>query len=141
LSLAMALNDSHYCLFTVLKTMVFILLCLLGISPAPHKGVALFLDSRLKPRHLSLPTGREFAGIRLWERWQELQTCLLCSSKQLLLHLKQDSVHVADCNSIVLCNARRALPGEENCLHSSSFNHLFAAAMKAALECVRSPCW
>jgi hypothetical protein len=68
LLLAVALNNSHYFLFTVLKMMVFILLCLLGISLAPHKGVALLLDSRLKSRHLPFPTGREFAGIRLWER-------------------------------------------------------------------------
>jgi hypothetical protein len=107
--LAVALNDLRYCLFIVLKTMVFIILCLLGISLAPHEGVALLLDSCLKPRHLPLPTSREFAGIRLWERWWELQTCLLCSSKQLLLLLKQDSIHVVDCNSIVLYKAGRAL--------------------------------
>jgi hypothetical protein len=66
--LAVALDNSRYYLFVVLKTIVFILLCLLGISPAPHKGVALLLDGSLKPCHLALPTSREFAGIRLWER-------------------------------------------------------------------------
>ena len=45
--MAVALNDSRYSLFVVLKTIVFILLCLLGISPAPYKGVALLLDGLL----------------------------------------------------------------------------------------------
>jgi hypothetical protein len=53
-------------------------------------------------------------------------------SKQLLLLLKQNSVYVADYNCVVFCNTRRALPEEENCLHSSSFNYLFAAAIEAA---------
>ena len=129
--MAVALNDSLYSLFAVLKTIVFIFLCLLGVSPAPYKGVALFLNGSLKPRHLPLPAGREFVGVRLRERWRELEGCLFCSGKQLLLLLKQDCVHVADCDSVVLCNARRALPEQENCLHSSSFDHLFATAMKA----------
>jgi len=67
-TLAVALNDSRYGLFVVLKTMVFILLCLLGISLSPHKGFALLLDVSFKPCHLALPTSREFAGIKLWER-------------------------------------------------------------------------
>jgi hypothetical protein len=120
----MALNDSLYGLFAVLKTIVFIFLCLLS--------VALFLDGSLKPRHLPLPAGREFAGVRLRERWRELEGCLFCSGKQLLL-LKQDCVHVADCDSVVLRNARRALPEQENCLHSSSFDHLFATAITSPL--------
>jgi hypothetical protein len=139
--LAVALNDSRYCLFTVLKTIVFIILCQLGISPAPHKGIALLLDSRLKPRHLPLPTSREFTGIRLWERWRELQTRLLCSSKQLLLLLKENSVHVADCDSVVLYDCWGALPEQENCLHRSSFDHLLTAAMKAPSRCVWSSHW
>ena len=85
LPLAVALNDLRYSFFTVLKTIVFILLCLLGISLAPHKGVALLLDGSLKPSHLPLPAGGEFAGVGLWERWRELETCLFCSSKQHLL--------------------------------------------------------
>lgn len=62
--MAVALNDSRYSLFVVLKAIVFILLCPPSISPAPHK---LLLDSSLKPRHFSLLVGREFTGVRLWE--------------------------------------------------------------------------
>jgi hypothetical protein len=61
---------------------------------------------------------------------------LFCSSKKLLLLLEQSCVHVADCNGIVLCKCRRTLPEEENCLHSSSFDHLLAASIKAGSKCV-----
>lgn len=63
--MVVALNYSHYSLFAALKTIVFILLCLISISLAPYKGVALLLNSSLKPCHLPLPTSREFVGIRL----------------------------------------------------------------------------
>jgi hypothetical protein len=57
------LNNSLYSLFTVLKMIAFIFLYLLGILPGPYKGIALFLDGSLKPHHLPLLAGREFAGV------------------------------------------------------------------------------
>jgi len=65
--LAVALNDSRYSLFAVLTIKVFVLLCLLSISLAPYKGVALLLDSSLIPRHLLLLASRGLAGVKLWE--------------------------------------------------------------------------
>jgi hypothetical protein len=65
LSLAVATDDSRYSLFTVLKMKVFILLCLLSISPAPYKGVALLLDSSLISCHLPLLASRELVGVGL----------------------------------------------------------------------------
>jgi hypothetical protein len=53
-------------------------------------------------------------------------------SKQQLLLLKKNSVYVADCNSEVLCDAKRVLAEQENSLYCSSFDYLFAAAVKAA---------
>jgi hypothetical protein len=41
LPLTVALSDALYSFFAELKTVVFVLLCLLGISLAPYKGVAL----------------------------------------------------------------------------------------------------
>ena len=132
LSLVMARIDARYSLFAVLKSKSFIILCLPKLSPAPYNSIALLLEGSLKPRHLPLPASREVAGIGLWEWWRELERCLCCSSEQLLLLLKENSVHVANRDSKVLCNARRALPEQENCLHRSSFDHLFAATMKTA---------
>jgi hypothetical protein len=122
-------------------TKVFIPLCLPDLSPTPYKGVALLLKSSLEPCHLSFPASREVAGVRLREGWRELKGSLFCLSEQLLLLLKENSVYVADRDSEVLRNARRALPEQENCLYSSSLNHLLTAAVKAASRWVRSPCW
>jgi hypothetical protein len=97
-----ALSDTLYSFFAVLKTVVFVLLCLLGISSAPHKGVALLLDSSLKACHLPFPASRELVGVRLWEGERQLKGCLFCSSKQQLLLLKENSIHVTDSNSVVL---------------------------------------
>jgi hypothetical protein len=89
---------------------VSVLLCLLSISPTPHKGVALLLDGSLIPCHLPLPASRELVGVGLWEGWRGLERDFFCSSKLLLLLLlKENGVHVVDCDSEVLCNARRAL--------------------------------
>jgi hypothetical protein len=129
--LAMACKDTCYSFFVVSLAKVFVLLCLLDLSPASHNGVTLLLEGSLKPCHLPLPAGREVAGIGLWEWWWELEGSLVCSSEQLLLLLKENSVHVTNCDSEVLCNARRALSEQENSLHCSSFDHLFAAAVKA----------
>ena len=137
----MVCRDTRYSLFVVSLAKVFVLLCLPDLSPASHNGVALLLEGSLKPRHLPLPASREVAGIGLWEWWRELEGSLFCSSKQLLLLLKENSVHVANCDSEVLCDARRALSEQENSLHCSSFDHLFAAAVKAASRWVRTPCW
>jgi hypothetical protein len=122
-------NFQH--VFAILKTVVFVLLCPHSLPLAPHKGVALFLDGSFKPYHLPLPAGRELTGVGLWEGWRELERCLLCSRKQLLLLFKENSVHITDSDSIVLCYAKRALPEKDNCLYSSTFNYLFATAMKA----------
>ena len=104
----MACQDTCYSFFVVSLAKVFVLLCLLDLSPASHNGVTLLLEGSLKPCHLPLPAGREVAGIGLWEWWRELEGSLFCSSEQLLLLLKENSVYVANCNSEVLCNARRA---------------------------------
>jgi hypothetical protein len=74
---------------------VFVLFCLPDLSPASHNGVALLLEGSLKPRHLPLPTGREVAGIGLWEWWRELKGSLFCSSEQLLLLLKENSAFMS----------------------------------------------
>ena len=42
-------------------------------------------------------------------RVRELKRGLFCLSKQQLLLLKENSVYVVDCDSEVLCDARRAL--------------------------------
>jgi hypothetical protein len=105
----MACQDTCYSFFVVSLAKVFVLLCLPDLSLASHKGVALLLEDSLKPCHLPLPAGREVAGIRLWEWWRELKGSLFCSSEQLLLLLKENSVHVANCDSEVLRDARRAL--------------------------------
>ena len=65
--LTVALDNSHYSLFAILTMKVFVLLCLLSISLAPYKGVALLLDSSLIPRHLLLLASRGLAGVKLWE--------------------------------------------------------------------------
>jgi hypothetical protein len=132
--LAVTLNDLRYSFFAILKTVVFVLLCLNGLPLAPHKGVALFLDSSFKHCHLPLPIGRKFTGVGLWEGWRELKRCLLCLRKQLFLLFKENSIHVTDSNSKVLYYARRTLLEKDNCLHGSTFNHLFATAMKATLR-------
>ena len=108
--MAVALDDSRYSLFAVLTMKIFVRLCLLSISLAPHKGIALLLDGSLIPSHLPLPASRGLAGVGLWEGWRELKRGLFCSSKQQLLLLKENSVHVVECNSKVLCDGRRALP-------------------------------
>ena len=61
---------------------------------------------------------------------------MFCSSKQLLLLLKQSRVYVADCDGVVLRERRRTLPEEEDCLYGSSFDHLLAALMETAPKCV-----
>jgi hypothetical protein len=65
LSLAVALSDVLYSFFAVLKTVVFVLLCLLGILSASHKGVTPLLDGSLKACHLPFPARRELAGVGL----------------------------------------------------------------------------
>jgi hypothetical protein len=120
---------------------VFILLCLNGLLTAPYKGIALLLDGGFKTGHLPLLAGGELLGIGLWERGRQLQWCLLCLSKQLLLFLKENSVYVADYDSVVLCDCWGASLEQENCLHRSSFDHHLAAAMEAPLRCVRSSRW
>ena len=42
-------------------------------------------------------------GIWLLERRGKFKWSLLCSSKELLLLLKVNSIYVADCDSVVLC--------------------------------------
>lgn len=101
LLLAVACIDTHYSL-AVLMTKVFILLCLPNVSPAPHKGVALLLEGSLEPCNLPLPDSREVAGVGLWEGCRELKGSLFCSSEQLLLLLKENSVHVANRDSEVV---------------------------------------
>jgi len=107
--LAVACINARYSLLAVLKTKVFILFCLSDLSLAPYKLVALLLEGSLKPCHLPLPTSREVAGVGLWKGRRQLKRSLFSSSKQQLLLLKKNSVYVADCDSEVLCDARRAL--------------------------------
>jgi hypothetical protein len=102
--LAAALYVVHDSLYLVLMKIVFILLCLNSLLAAPHKGITLLLDGGFKTGRLPLPAGGELLGVVLWERGRQLQRCLLCLSKQLLLFLKENSVHVADCDSVVLCD-------------------------------------
>jgi hypothetical protein len=128
----MACQDTRYSFFVVSLAKVFILLCLPDLSPVSYNGVALLLEGSLKPCHFPLPAGREVAGIGLWERWRKLKGSLFCSSEQLLLLLEENSIHVANSDSEVLRDARRALLEQENSLHCSSFDHLFATAVKAA---------
>jgi hypothetical protein len=63
----------------------------------------------LKLCHLLLPTSREAASIRLCEGNRQLERSLFCSSKQQLLVLNENSIHIADCDSEVLRDAGRAL--------------------------------
>ena len=51
------------------------------------------------------------------------------------LVLEQNSVLVANCKSIVLHYAGWALPEQKDCLHGSSFDHLFTLTMEAASRC------
>jgi hypothetical protein len=102
LLLAVVCIDTHYSLFAVLMTKVFILLRLPNVSPAPRRGVTLLLKGSLEPCHLPLPASREVAGAGPWEGWRELKGSLFCSSEHLLLLLKENGVYVANRDSEVV---------------------------------------
>src|SRR5438309_5735413 len=125
-----------------MTTFVIILtLRLDGLSSAPHDLVHLLLEGSFVACYLPLPARWEVAGIRLWEGLRKLKRCGFCSSKLFLLLLEQNGVHVADCNSIVLCYARWALAEKKDCLHGSSFDHLLTTTVKATLRRLWLPRW
>ena len=61
----MAFNDTRYSLLAILKTIVFVFLCLYSLPAVPYKDIAFLLDSSLISRHLPFPASREFAGVGL----------------------------------------------------------------------------
>jgi hypothetical protein len=139
--LAVALDDLCHSLCPIGLAEVFVLLRLDVLSSATHNSVTLFLDSSFISCHPPLPAGGELAGVWLGEGRRELEGLFLDSRKQLLLLLKEDSIHIADSDSVVLCYARGALSEEENCLQGSPLHHLLPAAMETASGGIRFPHW
>jgi hypothetical protein len=134
-----ARDDVLHGLLVPLLAEVCVVLCLGNFPPASNLSVDFLLESSIIGCHFPLPAVREarkVAGVGLWEWRGKLEGSLFCSSKQLLLLLEQSCVHVADCDGVVLCKCRRTLPEEEDCLYSSSFDHLLPVSMKAASRCV-----
>jgi hypothetical protein len=130
--LAVALDDVPHSLFSITMPVIILSFSLNGFSPPPDCGVDLLLNGSFMPCHLPLPAGREIAGIWLRKSRRKLERSCTCLSKQLMLLLNKGCAYVTNSYSEILYNAWRALLEEEDCFYSSSFNHLLAAAMKAA---------
>lgn len=109
--MAVTLDDPCHSLLPISLAKFVVLLRLDELSPGPHSSVALFLDGSFISFHLPLPAGGELAGVWLGEGGGELKKLQLNSRKQLLLLLKEDCVHVADSNSIVLLRLRDTARG------------------------------
>jgi hypothetical protein len=139
--LAVTLDDPCHSLLPISLAKFVVLLRLDELSLVLHSSVTLFLDGGFISCHPPLPAGGKLAGVWLGEGGGELKGLQLNLRKQLLLLLKEDCVHVADSDSIVLCHPWGTLLEEEDCLQGRPLDHFLTAAVETASGWVRIPYW